>query len=79
MNKLQTKIVSAVAGAAMLLQLTPALAFASISCTISGNGSDSSSTCDFASLNKVEVNQNNDMNVNNDVDVDNKSFLRAFL
>lgn len=69
-NKYTRKIVSAVAGAAMLLQLTPALAFASISCTISGNGSDSSSTCDFASLNKVEVNQNNDMDVNNDIDVD---------
>lgn len=69
MTKLQYKAASAIGAAALLLNVTAPIALASVSCTISGNGSDTSNNCDFASLRDVSVDQNNDANIDNNVDV----------
>src|SRR3989304_5041730 len=49
---------------------TVAPAYAAISCTISGNGSDSSSFCDFDYEREVEVEQENKLDVENKIEVD---------
>lgn len=69
MTKLQRKLASAVGAAALLMNVSAPVAMASVSCTISGNGSDTSNNCDFASLSQVNVDQTNDMHVDNNVDV----------
>lgn len=69
MNKLYKKLAVSVSSAALLMNVFAGVAMASVSCTISGNGSDTGNTCDFASLRSVSVDQSNDMDVDNEVDV----------
>jgi len=70
MTKIRTKIASSIAAFALMLNLAaPSVALAGVSCTISGNGADTENTCDFESLRKVEVDQDNEMDVDNDVEV----------
>ena len=64
---IKRKVASAVAAAALLLNASSGVIYAGVSCTISGNGSDTENNCDFTSLNEVGVEQTNDMDVHNDV------------
>jgi hypothetical protein len=73
MTKFQKKVLTSVATSALLMQLLPGIAFASVSCTITGNGSDTDNSCDFASEKVVEVSQDNNMDVQNNVDVTSKT------
>ena len=69
MNKFITKIGVAASSAALVLGslLAPALA---VDIEVSGNGSDSNNTVNFASNNTTNVTQNNTADISNDIDVD---------
>jgi len=73
MKNLQRKIAAAIAGSALVMQMVPAVALASVSCTISGNGSDTDNNCNFASLQEVTVEQDNNLDVDNQVDVESNT------
>lgn len=69
MMNMKRKVSLSLASAAMIMQMFSGVAFGAISCTISGNGTDTDNTCDFATSRTVTVDQNNDMDVDNDVNI----------
>lgn len=72
MQKFRNKAVGILASLGLVLQLffLPGAAFADVSASITGNGSDSDNTVSVTTQNTVSVDQSNDLDVDNDVDVD---------
>lgn len=70
MTKLQNKIASGMAGAAMLIaSVAPYAVAADVTLQVSGNGSDSQSTVDVQKQSNTQVNQTNFAEVDNKIDV----------
>lgn len=69
MTKFQSKITTAFATGAVLLNALAPLTFAQTSLVISGNGTDSASTATVSTTNTTTVVQDNNANINNTVNV----------
>ena len=73
MTDFKTKLATAFATGAVLLNALAPAAFAQTSLTITGNGSDSNSDINVSFNNDVNVDQNNDADINNDINIEQET------
>jgi len=73
MKNFQTRLTTAFATGAVLLNAIAPVAFAQTSLTITGNGSSSNNDVNVSQNNSVNVTQNNTANIDNNVDVNSST------